>query len=784
MENKKYTIQINNKDLILEIGKFAAQASGAVTAQYGGTMVLATATMSEARPGTDFMPLLVDYEEKLYAAGKIKSSRFVKREGRPSDESFLTARLVDRALRPLFPDHLRNDVQIILTVLSYDGENDPDIPALIAASTAVMISDIPYEGPLAAVRIGKVLDQLTVNPTAQELEQGSLDLVVAGNGEDVVMIEAGSKQLSEEEMLQAIEFALQPIQKITELQVQIAEEVGKAKFDLPAPEMDQKIFEAVEKAVGDKYEAIYQINDKVERNLAKKEMKSKIIEKFEAKTAEMTDEDKQEYLKQVHQSLSEIERNFVRAKLFAGKRIGGRKVDEIRPLSSEVGLLPRTHGSGLFQRGETQILTVATLGSPGAYQIIEDLESDERKKRFIHHYNFPPFSVGETAPSRWPSRRELGHGALAERALEPVLPSQESFPYMIRLVSEVMAANGSTSMASVCGSTLALMDAGVPIEAPVGGIAMGLITQHDDVGKISEYKILTDLQGEEDHEGDMDFKVTGTRQGITALQMDIKVAGITMDMMREALAQAKTARGQILDTIEATIAKPRTELSQYAPRIETVRIDPEKVRLVIGRGGETINKITEETGADIDISDDEPGLISVASVDAAGLQRALQWIKELTAEPEIGKTYHGKVSRLMEFGAFIEIMPGKEGLVHISQFGGDKHIEKIDDVVAVGDELDVILSEIDSQGRINLSLPGGPQPPRKERPSGPRRSGGARFDRGGRRDNGRRDRRPTGNGKQRRRIGFGGSPRRQMGPQDQRRSEGGRKPRTRTGLWY
>jgi len=693
MEQKKWSLQIGGRELIIETGLLAGQANGAVTVRYGDTVVLATAVMSKgASRISGYFPLMVDYEERYYAAGKIKGSRFIKREGRPSDEAVLTCRLVDRTIRPLFNHRMRNEVQVIITVLSIDGENDPKTAAIIAASAALHISDIPWNGPIGAVKVGRVNEELILNPVNGEIEEGDLDMTVAGTKDKINMIEAGAKEIPEEKILKAFEFGQSAAKKIAELIEQIKSEAGKEKA-VPVllegtPEFEEKIkemlkAEKLEKALYDKDKSVIEkkteeikekINSYIDEN--HKEEAEKLKEVAEIITEEISDEI-------VHKNILEKE-----------QRPDGRKLDEIRHIECQVGILPRTHGSGLFTRGETQALTVATLGSPGDEQIIDTMEMDI-KKRYIHHYNFPPFSVGEVRPMRGPGRRDIGHGALAEKALVPVLPSKDDFPYTILLVSEVLSSNGSSSMASTCGSTLSLMNAGVPIKRPVSGIAMGIIVGKDN------FKTLTDIQGMEDHYGDMDFKTTGTEKGITALQMDVKVDGVTIEMLNAVLEQSHKNRLEILEKMAAVISAPNKQMSQYAPRIIVMKIDPEKIRKVIGPGGKVINEIIDETGVQIDIEDD--GSVFITSPDESSAKKAQEWIKNLTHEVKAGEIFNGRVTRIMNFGAFAEILPGQEGLIHISKLA-EHRVEKVEDIVKVGDVVPVKVMEIDDQGRINLSL--------------------------------------------------------------------------------
>lgn len=693
MESKKWSLQIGGRILEIETGLLAGQANGSVTARYGDTVVLATAVMSKnASKISGYFPLMVDFEERYYAAGKIKGSRFIKREGRPSDDAILSGRAVDRTIRPLFEARMRNDVQVVVTVLSYDSENDPDIISIIAASAALSISNIPWNGPVAAVRIGRLNGEFVLNPVNGELADGDFDLLLSGSKEKINMVECGSKEVSEVDMIKAFTFGQEAIKKIAIFIEDIQKEIGKEKSK-PAlvqgsPEFEAKVKELLlnerlAEALYDKDKKIIEektkaIQEKVVTYI--KENFSEEIEKLK-EVAEIIFEEVSDEI--VHENILKKE-----------QRPDGRKLDEIRNIDCKVGILPRTHGTGLFTRGETQALTVTTLGSPGDQQIIDTMEVD-MKKRYIHHYNFPPFSVGEVRPMRGPGRREIGHGALAEKALIPVLPEKENFPYTILLVSEVLSSNGSSSMAATCGSTLSLMDAGVPIKRPVSGIAMGII-----VGKDNTFKVLTDIQGLEDHYGDMDFKVAGTEKGITALQMDVKVDGVTVEMLQSVLNQSYDNRIEILKKITDTLSAPRTEMSQYAPRIIVMHINPDKIRNVIGTGGKIINEIIDETGVQIDIEDD--GSVFITSPDEASAEKARKWIDGLTHEVKAGEIFNARVTRIMNFGAFAEILPGQEGLIHISEIA-DRRIEKVEDVLKIGDVIPVKVKEIDSQGRINLS---------------------------------------------------------------------------------
>jgi len=673
----QFSTTIGEQAIQFEAGKLAGQAGGAVTVRCGDTTLLVTATMArEARESGDFLPLTVDFEERLYAAGRIPGNWF-RREGRPPESAILIARLADRAIRPLFPKDLRNDVQVIITPLSKDQEHQIDILSIIGASTALMISDIPFAGPVGTVRVGYVGGELVFNPTISQMEQSELDLRLASTAEAIIMVEGDGKEVSEELTLRAIEAGQQAIQPLLRLQEEMREAVGKAKREYISSTTPQELQDLVrERTAGPLAEVV-----------ANTMMKTERVEGLEALQGELLTELGGEWApQQVKQLFDELLREIVRERILEEAiRPDGRGPANIRALSAEVGLLPRAHGSGLFSRGETQVLSVATLGTPRDEQLLDDL-SPEEKKRYIHHYNFPPYSTGETWILRGPRRREIGHGALAERALLPVIPAVEEFPYTIRVVSDVLSSNGSTSQASVCGSSLALMDAGVPIKAPVAGMAMGLVMQ--DGG----YRILTDIQGMEDHLGDMDFKVAGTRKGITAIQMDIKIQGITPQLMQEALAQAREARLKVLDVMEETIPVPRTEMSPYAPRITTLQIDPEKIGLVIGPGGKTIRSIQEETGASIDIEDD--GTVYIASIDGPGAQKAQEMVEALVEEAEVGKIYRGRVVRITDYGAFVEILPQKDGMVHISQLDS-AHVRQVADVVQVGDEIMVMVMQRD-----------------------------------------------------------------------------------------
>ncbi|MFD1443300.1 MULTISPECIES: polyribonucleotide nucleotidyltransferase [Thermoactinomyces] len=690
MEPQTFETDLAGRKLKLEIGKYANQANGAVMVRYGDTSVLATAVASKEPKDTDFFPLTVNYEERLYAVGKIPGG-FIKREGRPSDKAILASRLIDRPIRPLFDEGFRNEVQVVTTVMSVDQDCSSEIAAMIGASVALSISDIPFKGPIGGVVVGRVDGQLVINPTVEQMEKSDLHLVVAGTKHGVNMVEAGSDEVPEETMLEAILFGHEVIKELVAFQEQIVEKVGLPKMEPELHQVDPGLEKRVRELATDSLIQAVQVIDKQERQDAIDQVKEEVLAQM---AGELTEEEWAEQEKDMNTVLDQIVKEEVRRLILEeGKRPDGRAVDEIRPLSSEIDVLPRTHGSGLFRRGQTQVLSVCTLGALGDVQILDGLDLEE-SKRFMHHYNFPPFSVGEARPIRSPGRREIGHGALGERALEPVIPSEDVFPYTIRLVSEVLESNGSTSQASICASTLALMNAGVPIKAPVAGIAMGLVKEEDNV------VVLTDIQGMEDHLGDMDFKVAGTRKGVTALQMDIKIEDIDRNILQRALEQARKARMVILDNMEATIKEPRKQLSPYAPKITTLRIHPDKIRDVIGPSGRVINKIIEETGVKIDIEQD--GRIFIASPETEQNERAKKIIEDLVREVVVGETYLGTVKRIEKYGAFVEIIPGKEGLVHISQLDLNR-VGKVSDVVKVGDSIMVKVTEIDDQGRINLS---------------------------------------------------------------------------------
>lgn len=688
LEPKKYEAMLGTKPITLETGQLAGQAGGAITARMGDTMVFATATMSaEPRLGIDFFPLTVDYEERMYAGGRIPGS-FFRREGRPSEEAILTARLTDRPLRPLFPKNLRNDVQVILYSFSVDGENPIDIAAVNAASAALMISDIPWGGPIGAVRVGLVDGQFIANPTFSEQTQSELDLRMAATKEAILMVECGAKEVSEDTVIAALDFGHKAMQPIIELQERMRTEIGKQKREYEHFEIDQSVQTAViEQATGPLFEILSQPNEKAQLDHSFNELRDNIVTQYA--------EGEEDKSADARKAFDDAIKSTVRQRILdQNVRVDGRGLTDVRPIWCKVEVSPRAHGSGLFTRGETQVLTLATLGTPREAQELDNLTPSE-SKRYMHHYNFPPFSVGETRFLRGASRREIGHGVLAERALLTVIPPESEFPYTLRLVSEVLSSNGSTSMASVCASTLALMDTGVPIKAPVAGVAMGLIKSED-----GRYAILTDILGLEDHLGDMDFKVAGTTEGITALQMDIKIKGITHEVMSEALEQARIGRLHILDKMMETIPVPNPELKPHTPRITILKIPVDKIGAVIGPGGKTIRSIQDETKTRIDIQED--GSIFVASTDSEGENIARERILSLTEVPEIGRIYTGKVVRITDFGAFVEILPNTDGMVHISQLDSER-IERVQDVVTMGDEITVMVTDISGEGKIRLS---------------------------------------------------------------------------------
>lgn len=683
---RRFEMEVGGRPLVIENGKMAKQANGAVLVRYGDTVVLVAVTASaEPREGVDFFPLTVDYEEKMYAVGKIPGG-FIKREGRPSNSAILCARLIDRPIRPLFPKGFRNDIQVIATVLSVEQDNPPDITAMIGASCALCVSDIPFNGPIAGVRVGRVDGQFVINPTLAQREKSDLNLTIAGSQDAVMMVEAGANELPEDVILESILFGHKEIKRIVEFQRKILEACGKRKREIKLFQTSPKLEQGIRAYAAARLDAAVRDPDKLRRDEHIAVINAETMEHFLAESPGSA--------KEIAAVLHDVEKDIVRHMITHEKiRPDGRALDEVRPVSCEVGILPRTHGSGLFTRGQTQILTVTTLGSLGDEQVIDGL-GVEKSKRYIHQYNFPGYSVGEARPARGPGRREIGHGALAERALLPVIPTEEEFPYMFRLVSEVLESNGSSSMGSVCGSTLSLMNAGVPIRRPVSGVAMGLVKDGD------QYTILTDIQGMEDALGDMDFKVAGTEQGITAIQMDIKIAGITREILASALEQAKRGRAFIMGKMLECIAEPAPDLSPYAPRVTTMHINVDKIRNVIGPGGKMIKKIVDDTNTQIDIEEDGTILISAVNVEDA--KRAVAIIEDLVRDVEVGAVYKGKVTRIMAFGAFVEVLPGKEGLCHISQLA-KRRVEKVEDVVHIGDMLDVKVTEIDRQGRVNLS---------------------------------------------------------------------------------
>lgn len=688
---EKFVTDFAGRKIEVEIGKLAPQASAAVTVRYGDTEVLATVVSPKQKRSeeVDFLPLTVDYEERMYAAGKISGSRFIKREGRPSEEAILMSRMIDRPLRPIFPKGYFFDVQVVVTVLSYDQENNTKVPALLAASLALGISDIPWNGPLGLAQVGLVDGKLVFCPTESQMLNSELDLVVVSSDKKVVMIEAGGKQVNQDKVIEAIEFAHKEVQSLIQFQNDIIAKIGTKKRNFVA-DTDEAFYKKVEADYSKELETLFTLKEKLERESLFSDTLTKIKETYK------NDEDKTKTSKAL-QYFDEIFKKKMRALIMEkNERIDGRKLDEVRPISCEVGLLPRVHGSSLFNRGYTQVLNVTTLGSTGMRQMLDTMEENDTQKRYMHHYNFPPYSVGEARPSRSPGRREIGHGALAEKALFNVMPSEADFPYTVRLVSECLSSDGSTSMGSTCASTLSLMDAGVPIVAPVSGIAMGIITDEAD-----NYKVLSDIAGTEDHNGDMDFKIAGSRNGITAIQLDVKNNGLTLQMIGDIFKQGEAGRFHILEQMLKTIPEVRAEMSPYAPRIETIMINPDKIRDVIGPGGKIINKIIEDTGVEIDIEQD--GRVNICSINKEGIEKAKAIIEGLTAEPEVGKVYDGKVIKIMDFGAFVEFMPGREGLVHISEISQDR-VENVNDVLKEGQDVKVVLKEIDSMGRMNLSM--------------------------------------------------------------------------------
>jgi polyribonucleotide nucleotidyltransferase len=692
--NEKFKLEIGGRNLQVEVKNLAEMAAASALVQYGDTLVLGTVVMAEEREGIGFFPLTVDYEERYYAAGKILGSRYIRRESRPSDEAILTSRLIDRAIRPRFPKDLRREVQIVATCLSWDRENDPDIIGLIAASLVLSISNIPWSGPIAIARIGRIDNEFILNPSYEEREKSDLDLVIAGvekNGEILInMMEAEAEEVPEEVILKAVDWAKPYLKKLIDFQSQIIEKTGKEKIKIEGVPADPELEKEIEDFLGDRLEKALYRKDKTGRMDQVNDLKEELVYYIEGKypgmgkTGYTRDFFEKEIEKLVHQNI-----------ILKEKRPDNRKLDELREITIEAGLLPRTHGSGLFCRGQTKALSILTLGAPGDVKLLEGMEI-VGKKRFMHHYNFPPYSVGEVKPIRGPGRRDIGHGMLVEKALIPLVPSLEEFPYTMRVVSEILSSNGSTSMASVSSSSVALMDAGVPIKSPAAGIALGLM-----VDESGNYKILTDIQGPEDHHGDMDFKIAGTRKGITAIQMDVKIDGISEKILKEVLSRGKETRSQILDKMGKVLEKPRPKLSPYAPKILTIQINPEKIREVIGPGGKVINEIIEECGVSIDIEDSGKIFITAEKEEAA--KKAVSWIKNITREIKVGEVFQGKVKRILDFGAFAEIMPGQEGLIHISQLAPFR-VRKVEDVVKIGDIVPVKVISIDEHGRINLSL--------------------------------------------------------------------------------
>ncbi len=675
------------RELVVETGKTCELSNGSCWVRYGETVVMANVTASvKPREGVDFFPLSVDYEERLYSVGRIPGS-FMKREGKPSEKAILTSRVVDRPIRPLFPKDMRNDVSVVMTVLAVDPDNSPEIVGMIATSIAISISDIPWNGPIGGISVGLVDGEIVLNPTLEQRARNDLNLTVAGTKDKVVMIEAGANEVDDDTMLNAIIAGHTEIKKLVDFISDIQAQIGKKKFEFESMEVDHDMFDAIEEFAADRVKVALDTDDKNKREEMLNPIKDDIHAKFDEIYPEKT--------AMIDECIYKLQKKIVRNWLYEGKRVDGRGIDDIRPLAAEVGVLPRVHGSGLFTRGQTQVLTVATLGPVSDAQKIDGLD-EEDTKRYMHHYNFPSYSVGETKPSRGPGRREIGHGALAERALEPVIPPVEEFPYALRLVSEVLSSNGSTSQGSICGSTLALMDAGVPIKAPVAGISCGLITRDD-----GSFQTMVDIQGLEDFFGDMDFKVGGTKKGITAIQVDIKVDGLTYDIIREAFAKTHKARDYILDEVMLkAIPEPRPEVGKYAPKMLQTKVPVDKIREVIGQGGKVIQKISADCQVKIDINDD--GNVFISGVDINNARKALQIVNTIANDPEIGAIYRGKVVKLMNFGAFVEIAPGKDGLVHISKLDKQR-VEKVEDIVSVGDEIVVKVMEIDNQGRINLS---------------------------------------------------------------------------------
>lgn len=697
MSEIEKSISFNGRDIRLKVGLLAPQAGGSVLIESGDTAVLVTATRASSREGIDFLPLLVDYEERLYAVGRVPGG-FLRREGRPPEKATLVGRLIDRPLRPLFPQWLRDDIQVVATTLSMDEQVPPDVLAVTGASIAVLLAEIPFHGPMAAVRVGLVGDDFVINPTYLEVAGGDLDLIVAGTQDGVIMVEAGAKQLPEQDVIEAIDFGYEAVQELIQAQRDLIAELGINLVQATPPDVDSTLENFIrDRATTPVKEVLARLDpDKHSRDTSLDEIKATIV----AAIAELPEDDAVRVAataepKALSNTFKGITKELMRRQVIEdGVRVDGRKLDEVRPITCQVGVLPRrVHGSALFNRGLTQVMSAVTLGTPGDAQELDDLHPDEQK-RYMHHYNFPPYSVGETKPMRSPGRREIGHGALAERAIVPVLPDQSDFPYVIRVVSEVLSSNGSTSMGSVCGSTLALMDAGVPLTKPVSGAAMGLIKEGDEV------RVLTDIQGIEDFLGDMDFKVAGTADGITALQMDMKITGLPIAVIAKAVEQAKSARIHILEKMLSAIQQPRQEMSPFAPRLLTIQIEPELIGMIIGPGGKTIKGITEETGAKIDIEDS--GVVTISAVDGEKAKRARQIIQGMTRKLNAGDVYVGRVTRIIPIGAFVEFLPGKEGMIHISQLA-DYRVGKVEDEVTLGDEVIVKVREIDSRGRVNLT---------------------------------------------------------------------------------
>ena len=694
LEIREYRSMVADKEVIIETGRFAQQAGGAVTVRMGDSMLFCSVTMGSPRPGLNFFPLSVDFEEKMYAAGRVPGG-FFRREGRPSEGAILTSRVIDRTLRPLFPKNMRNEVQVVLISLSHDKEHHVDMLGIIAASTALVISDIPWNGPVAGARVGLVDGELAVNPTYTEMQASPLDLRVSGTGEAINMVECNADQIDEDTMLEALFMAHDSMQDIIALQNSIRDEIGKEKQEPSVDDIDKDLQAEVEANVAERIgEVMAAHTDRNERREPLQAIRDALIEDYTQKNETIENEDERHNIKHVERAYDQAMTNVVRGRIInEGVRSDGRDYATMRPLFADVKLIPRVHGSGMFMRGETQVLTIATLGTPRDAQFMDSI-SPEDDKRYIHHYNFPPYSTGETYPMRGPRRREIGHGVLAEKALLSMIPSEEDFPYVLRLVSEVMSSNGSTSMASVCASTLALMDAGVPIRNPVGGIAMGLIKEGDKVA------VLTDIQGSEDHLGDMDFKVAGTVDGINALQMDIKIAGVTRETMRQALLQAKDARLQILEVIQDTIATPRDTLSEHAPRMESFKIAVDKIGAVIGPGGKNVRALQENHNVRIEIKDD--GLIYVSGETGPEVMETIDKIRGMIEDPEVGKIYTGRVTRVENYGAFVEFLPGTEGMVHVSQLA-DYRVKSVEEEVSIGDEIMVMVINVDPTGRVRLS---------------------------------------------------------------------------------